>query len=155
MWIGWKRHGWTEKQSTRWQEYLVEVNEEVTGDLFTPVILESKFEGYLSKRHNWICWERKDYWEICSLDEGASVRGSHMNNNLKMVMPCRERNKTESTESNIKDAENKNDQCLIKFPMCYIWWPGDGCRKTTTKLHTWKLTGLHFHINLFISSFHK
>jgi len=32
---------------------------EVTGDLLTPVILESRFEGYLSKSHNWICWEKK------------------------------------------------------------------------------------------------
>ncbi len=112
------------------------MNEEVTGDLLTPVILESKFEGYLSKRHNWICWERKDYWEIHSLDEGASVRGSHMNNNRKCSCPVgreRERCFLISAESNIKDTENKNDQCLIKSPMCSIWWLGGGCKKNCTQ----------------------
>lgn len=61
------------------------------GDLLTHVILESRFEGYLSKRRNWICWERKAYREICSLEEGSSVLGSHMNNDLKMLMPCGKR----------------------------------------------------------------
>lgn len=64
------------------------MNVEVMGDLLTPVILESRFEGYLSKSRNWICWERKAYREIRSLEEGSSVLGSLMNNDLKMLMPC-------------------------------------------------------------------
>lgn len=64
------------------------VNDGVTGDLLTSVILESRFEGYLSDRHNWICWKREKKIEKYVL-RNKVFQGSRINNDIKMYMPCR------------------------------------------------------------------